>query len=70
MSTNLRSHPVSFPVEDDEICVLFRHVAADAFAVDLVTHLRESVSARFVTAQTNLRKMLGDRAAWCEHHDK
>src|SRR5579864_2365906 len=54
MIPNLGFFLVAFPIEDNQIRVLLRHVAIDAVAVGLVMHFRKSIGSRFVAAQTTL----------------
>ena len=56
MSTNLGSLLVALPVKDNEIRLPLGHVAANAVASSLMTHLRKRILSRLVTAQTTLRE--------------
>ena len=58
MRANLGSFLVALPVKDNEIRVLFWHVAINTVASGLMTRLRESIRSRFVAAQTTLRERL------------
>ena len=53
---NLRPHPLSVPVEDNQIRILLRHVTVYASARRRMI-LEKTRSSRLVTTQTFLRKM-------------
>src|SRR5208282_1468706 len=54
MIANLGPCLLAFPVKNNKIRLLLRHMAINAIARDFMTHLRERRGSRFVATQTTL----------------